>query len=571
LLVASIAGFVIMATACVQSGPPTGETPTATAKPEQGGVIKEGQTSDITTTNPMLVNDPASRRISQLLYDDLVQGDPKTGEPKTRLATFSVSADGLTYSYEINPRADWSDGKPIIAQDWLTGLQAVGKSQKTVRKSSFRDIEGFLNYCVGLLPTGCRGTAKAISGVTIDKANPKKFSVTLTKATCTALLDLSGYVLPTQVFGKYVTELSRDEIDNAPENLKPTVFSGPFTLAERREGDQIVLKRNDSYWQGAPHVDQYVLKVVESPAAIAKGLKTGELTWGVINAKDLPDVQAAGTVNISRHPGLSFTFIGWNTASPQVPALADKRVRQALAYGLDMDQVIQAVASGEATAHVVHHVPAQWAYPTANLEPYKYDKTKAQQLLNDAGWSRGSDGFLQKDGKKFTLTLSTSGENQDQLAVARAAADQYKQLGIDAKSAPEAFQGLVLRLTTGDPLVDAAILTWSLSSEPDPYQIWHSSQVPDRAKGTTGYGFTFFKAPELDKAIDDARNPANRDCSIAARKKSYESFNKILNDNQPYNFGYVPNVLVGSQKTLQGFAPAPFAAVYNVHEWWIKR
>src|SRR5882672_9941969 len=476
-LIAGVGGLVLIATACIQSGDPsTGQTPRASEKPQQGGQIKEGQTSDIATTNPILVNDPASRRISQLVYDDLIQPDPKTGEPRPRLATFSVSADGLTYSYEINGKADWSDGKPIIAQDWVTGLEAVGKSQKTVRKSSFQDVEGFLDYCVGLPSSGCKGIAKTISGVKIDSANPKKFSVTMTKVNCAAIIDLTGYILPTQVFGKYVTDLSKDEIDTAPENLKPTVFSGPFKFTERREGDQIILNRNDGYWQGAPHVDQYVLKIVANATAIANGLRTGDLTWGTIQAKDLADMQAVDKVKITRYPGVAFTFIGWNTASPQAPGLADKRVRQALAYGLDMDQIIRAVTFGEAVAHVAHHVPAQWAYPAAGLEPYKYDKTRAEQLLKDAGWLAGSDGVLQKDGNRFTLTLSTQSDSVERVAVAQAAAQQYKQLGIDARTAPEASQGLLVKLTTGEPVVDAAILTWSLGVEPDPYQIWHSSQ-----------------------------------------------------------------------------------------------
>jgi peptide/nickel transport system substrate-binding protein len=178
---------------------------------------------------------------------------------------------------------------------------------------------------------------------------------------------------------------------------------------------------------------------------------------------------------------------------------------------------------------------------------------------------------LAKDGKKFSLTISTHSDSQERVTVAQVAAEQYKQLGIDAKSAPEAFQGLVTKLTTGDPVLDATIIGWSLGTEPDPYQIWHSSQIPDRAKGTTGFGFTFFKDPDMDKAIETARNPTNGDCSIATRKKNYETFNKILNDQQPYNFGYVPNVLYGSQKTLQNFNPAPFAQVYNIYEWWIKQ
>ncbi len=554
-LIAGFAGVVLVATACTQGGggPQTSQTPAASEKPQQGGKIIEGDTSDIATMNPILVNDTRSRRVVQLIYDDLIQADPKTGEPKPRLATFSISQDGLTYSYEINSKANWSDGKPIIAQDWLTGLMTVGKSQLTVRKSSFKDVQGFLDYCVGSSTSGCKGTAKTISGVKIDTANPKKFSVTMSKVTCSAIIDLNGYILPTQVFGKYVTDSSKDEIDTAPENLSPQVFSGPFKFTEWRKGDQVIMSKNADYWQGAPNVDQYVFKVVANATAIANGLKTGELTFSnQVQAKDLADLQThVDTLNITKFPSLGYRFIGWNTSSPQAPGLADKRVRQALAYGLDMDSIIKSVVFGEATAHVAHHVPVQWAYPDVSLEPYKFDQTK--------------------DGKKFSLTISTSSDDQQNITTAQVAAEQYKQLGIDAKAAPEAFQGLVTKLTSGDPVLDATIIGWSLGTEPDPYQIWHSSQIPDRAKGTTGFGFTFFKDPAMDSAIEAARNPTNGDCSIATRKKNYETFNKILNDQQPYNFGYVPNILAVSQKTLQGFAPASFATVYNVYQWWIKQ
>ena len=573
-LIAGFAGVVLVATACTQSGggPQTSESPGAAEKPQQGGKIIEGDTSDIATMNPILVNDTRSRRITQLIYDDLIQADPKTGEAKPRLATFSISPDGLTYSYEINAKANWTDGKPIIAQDWLTGLQIVGKSQLTVRKSSFKDIQGFLDYCVGSSTSGCKGTAKTISGVKIDSANPKKFSVTMSKVTCSAIIDLNGYILPTQVFGKYVTDTSKDEIDTAPENVKPTVFSGPFKFEEWRKGDQVIMSKNADYWQGAPNVDQYIFKVVANATAIANGLKTGELTFSIlVQPKDLADLQTVDTLKIAKYPSLGYRFIGWNTTSPQAPGLADKRVRQALAYGLDMDSIIKSVVFGEALAHVAHHVPVQWAYPDIQLEPYKFDQAKAKQLLKDAGWNAGSDGFLAKDGKKFSLTISTSSDDQQNITTAQVAAEQYKQLGIDAKAVPEAFQGLVTKLTSGDPVLDATIIGWSLGTEPDPYQIWHSSQIPDRAKGTTGFGFTFFKDADMDKAIEQARNPANADCSVATRKKNYETFNKILNDQQPYNFGYVPNIIATSQKTLQGFAPASFATVYNVYEWWIKQ
>ncbi len=569
VLIAVFATTMLVATACAPGGPAASSAPTGTAAasptPQQGGRVIQGDISDIATMQPVLVNDTSSGRITTLLYDTILLQDPKTGEPTPRMATYSISSDGLTYTFELKPNTNWSDGKPIVAQDWLTGLLAVGKSAKTVRKSNFQDIQGFNDFK--------DAKATTITGVTLDTANPKKWTVKMAKVSCPAIIQLIGYVLPTQVFGKYVTATSKPEdIDNAPENTNPTVFSGPFTFKEWRKGDQVILGKNTTYWQGAPNVDEYVVKVLANQTAITNGLKTGELTFGTIPAKDLADMQTVDSVTITKYQNLGYTFIGWNTASPSAVGLADKRVRQALAYGIDMDAVIKAVVFGEATKQVAHHVPVQWAYPSVALEPYKYDKAKAQQLLKDAGWTPGSDGMLvNAAGKKFNLTISTNSGNQERETLAQVAADQYKQLGINAVSKPEAFQGLVTKLTTGDQTLEATIIGWSLGGDPDPYQIWHSSQIPNPATKVEGFGFTFFKDPAMDKAIEQGRNPTDGNCSTAARKANYETFNKILNENQPYNFGYSNNVLQVSQKSLQNFAPAPFQTVYNVEQWWIKK
>ena len=579
-LIAALAATMLVATACsggtstASPTPGTSAAPSATEAPQQGGRIIEGTISDIATMQPVLVNDTASGRATGLMYDALVQQDAKSGEVKPKLATYTTSTDGLTYTFTINDKANWSDGKPIIAQDWLTAVTAVGKSAKTVRKSTFQDIVGFNEFCA---PAGtqCKATASSISGVTFDTANPKKFSVKMTKVSCPAILDLGGATaspMPTQVFGKYLTATSKaEDFDNAAENTNPTVFSGPFKFKEWRKGDQVIFSKNEGYWQGAANVDEYVYKVVANTTAITSGLKTGELIFGSIIAKDLADMQTVDSVKITKYQSLGYTFIGWNTSSPTATGLADKRVRQALAYGIDMDAVIKAVVFGEASKQVAHHVPVQWAYPSVALEAYKYDKAKATSLLKDAGWVAGSDGILAKDGKKFNLTISTNSGNTERETLAQVAADQYKQLGINAVSKPEAFQGLVTKLTTGDQTLEATIIGWSLGGDPDPYQIWHSSQIPDPAKSVTGFGFTYFKDPALDKAIEQGRNPTDGNCATAARKTNYETFNKILNENQPYNFGYSNNVLAVSSKTLQKFEPGSFSTLYNVHEWWIKK
>jgi hypothetical protein len=75
----------------------------------------------------------------------------------------------------------------------------------------------------------------------------------------------------------------------------------------------------------------------------------------------------------------------------------------------------------------------------------------------------------------------------------------------------------------------------------------------------------------MDKSIEEGRNPTNGDCATPTRIKNYDAFNKILNENQPYNFGYAPNAIAVSQKSLQNFNPMSFSTIYNVYQWWFKK
>jgi len=579
--------LALVATACQPTAtPPGGASPTpagtvpaATAaatpadQPVAGGRVIEGSISDIRTLQPILVTDVPSNIIAGLTYADLIEVDAKSGEPKPELATFTAGSDGKSYTFEIDAKANWSDGKPVIAQDWLTGTKLVAMSKVSVRQSSFEHIAGFEEFVPYDKDGNPRTDAAAeISGVKIDSANPKKFTVTLKAIACPALLDISGYVLPTQVFGKYAAAGQLDAIDKAPENTAPTVFSGPFKFKEWRQGDQVILTKNDTYFRGAPLVEEYVFKVVADTTVQTAQLKTGELNVGSIQPVDLADMERQENVKITKYQSLGYTYIGWRTNSESAPALQDKKVRQALAYGLDMDAVVKSVLFGEGVKMVSHHVPVQWSYPDpASLNAYKYDKAKAESLLQEAGYTKGADGIYAKDGKPISFTIRTNAGNKTRETLAQVASEQYKAIGVDAKTSFEAFQGLVTQLTEGHPSVEAVIIGWSLGAEPDPYDIWHSSQLPDPATGQTGFGFTFFKSAELDKAIEEGRNPSNGDCSIQARKGHYNTFNKILNEEQPYNFGFSPTTLAVTAKNLQNFAPGSFQSRWNVEKWWFKK
>ena len=113
------------------------------------------------------------------------------------------------------------------------------------------------------------------------------------------------------------------------------------------------------------------------------------------------------------------------------------------------------------------------------------------------------------------------------------------------------------------------IIGWSLGVDPDPFTIWHSSNVASPTKA--GNNFVGYSNPEADKLIEQGRN--GPDCSQGARQKVYQQLNKILNDDQPYMFGYSPRTILVADARIQGIDPGTFnlEGLWNVDKWWIKK
>ncbi len=563
LLVALLGTLSLVAAACGPTGPTGGGgTESADDKPVAGGRIIAGSFSDIKMLNPMLTSDNESNILTGRIYDSLFFADPKNGELKPNLGKWTISSDSLTYNWEIDSKANWSDGKPVTGEDYLTTAKLVGMSKKTVRKSGYQDIVGWKDFI--------DGKATTITGVKVDSADPKKFSVTFAKVFCPALVNAFGIQpMPTHVFGKYTAAGQADAIDTAPENTAPPISSGPYLFKEWRKGDQVILTKNASYFKGAPLIDEYVFKVVADATVVAAQLKTGELNYYVgLEAKDLADIEAQSHLKVFKYQALSYTYIGWNVKSQTAPALQDKRVRQALAYGLDMDAVVKSILFGQGTKMVAHHPPASWAAPGAGLNTYPYDKAKAEDLIKQAGYAKGADGVFAKDGKALEFSVVANSGNKTRETLLQVATEQYKAIGVKLNPKLEAFETMVDKLTSGNQEIQGWIIGWALGLEPDPYGIWHSTQIPNPAAKTTGFNFGAFTNSEFDKAIESGRSG---NCSQAERKKHYETFNKILNDEQPYNFGFSPNTLLVAPQNLRGIDPGTFSATWNIEKWWFKK
>jgi peptide/nickel transport system substrate-binding protein len=531
-------------------GAPVPTTAPAAGQAKQGGRVILGQFADAKTLNPVTVTDVPSDVVTSRIYAALITVDPKTGEVGPGLAEkFDFSADGKTLTFQLRDGLKFSDGSPLTGDDFKFTVMATLRSKKTNHKNNVDQIVGAKEYIAG--------NADDVSGIKVDG---KTITVTLVNPFCPALNQIGGLsIIPKSAFGKYLDPKDASKnLDDAPENNAPPVASGAFMFKEWVPNDHITLVRNDNYFEKA-NIDEWVHKVYPNQDALTAALKVGEVDMAQFDPKDVQDMQSVSSLQVFKYLNLGYTYIGWNQLRGGKEFFQSKAVRQALTYGLNVDQVVEKVLFGEGVKMVAHTPPVSWAYDASGMNDYKYDPAKAEQLLQQDGWAKGSDGIYAKDGQKLEFSIITNAGNVIRETFIQVAAEQYRQIGINVEPKTESFEALVDRINTSkDPKYgeqgghdfDADVIGWSLTADPDMYSIWHSNSTH-----ASENNYIQYKNPDLDKAIEDSRTH----CAQADRKAAIKTANQILNEEQPYNFGFAQNVLLGVSKKIQNINPGPFA------------
>jgi len=558
LRAAALAALLVVG--CAPSSPTDITTPTAAPVP--GGRVVQTTFFDAQTLQPFLATDALSVQATGLLYATLLRPDPMTGELLPHLGTWSLSADARAITWDIDPQANWSDGAPIVGDDFATLAKAVARSKKTSRRAAFQVIEGFAEYQ--------SGKAASIAGITVAG---KQFTVRFATVFCPSLYSVFGIApIPTQTFARYLGDTpEKSTIDDAPENLAPTVTSGPFRFGSWKKGERLDLARNESYFQGAPLLDGMSFKVSTDASAYGAISRDGELNLASIEPKDA-DAAARRGLAVRAFPAASYTAIAWNLRTG-TPALRDVRVRQALAYAIDVDGFIQSTLFGRGRRAQQHHLDSTWpAAPSSSLTRYVHDSASAEALLQQAGFARGADGIFAKDGKALSLVLYTNAGNKSRETFLQMTVEQLQRFGVRAEARLDQLDTLVERLGTGAAEGDGWLISWAIGPEPDPYSVWHSSQIPDPAKRATGLNVGGFSSVEVDRAIEAARAPlAVTGCDRPVRAQQYETVNRVLNAEQPYLFAFIPETLLAAPPTLQGLRPGTFSLYADVQLWWLKK
>ncbi len=303
------------------------------------------------------------------------------------------------------------------------------------------------------------------------------------------------------------------------------VGTGPFRFVEWQSDELIRLKRNQDYWDGPPEFEEFVMRVI--PDALTREL---EFYAGAVDNYDVEPYQVKRLGNDPRYQsfstvGFNYSYIGYNLRKP---LFKDPEVRRALGMALDVEKIIKYVIY-EQGERVTGPYPKITDWYDPSVKPLPYDPEGAIAILNRLGWEKNADGWLEKEGKEFEFNLITNNGNSSRKAILTVVQNQWRKIGIKCNT--QLFEWAVfLKDFVNSMKFDALILGWSMGTDPDLFQLWHSSQT-----GPRQLNFVGFENEKADELIVRIRQEYNHDKQI----KMAHQLHALIAKEQPYTFLYV--------------------------------
>jgi peptide/nickel transport system substrate-binding protein len=508
----------------------------------QAGVLRIAIATDLKTLNPLLSSDTADAFVDRLMFEPLLTADPK-GNPLPMLASrvptlanHGISADGLTITYHLRRDVKWTDGVAVSSQDVKWSWQAIMDSNNDViSRHGYDDIASI-------------DTPNAYTAVVHLKTPFAPFVDTFF-----AESDQPYMVVPAHVLARY------PNINQVAFNSAPSVSDGPFKFAGWARGDHISLVRNDAFFLGRPRLTSVIVRTVPDEDTEINLLRTHAIDYifqaSIENYEALHSLADVRIVWVNVN---GYSYVQLNLARP---FLGDPRVRQAIAYAVDKNELVRTLAFGTqdvATADIPNWM---WAF-NPQIRNYPHDPGESRRLLREAGWSVGPNGIMRKNGQALALVIVTNNSSATRRREALEVQAMLRETGIDSeiKSYPAdvlyapAGMGGIFQLGK----FDLNISGWYAGIDPD-----DSTQFTCENFPPGGYNYSRYCNAEMQAAQKIALTKYDR----AARLPAYFEIQALLMRDNPSLFVYWLRQMEPISVDFHGFEPNPVTESWNAWEW----
>ena len=540
---AIVAGFVAVAIGAlaVPVAPAVAEdapTPTSSASGKITFVL--GIKQDIDSLNPYVGVTASAYEAYQLMYDYLIESSDQDFSPAPGLAErWETSADGKTWTYHIRQGVKWSDGRDLTARDVVYSFQ--------------RSIDGetengqYGNY-VSLIT---KITASDDYTVVIETSTPSP-----------SMLRLLVPILPEHVW----SQIDGDEVATYA-NTDNVVGSGPFKLVEAKANQFYRFEANKGYWAGGPKIDELIIRIFADDEGLGQALRSGAVDMvNDVSAPVFESLIGAPGITTSDSKYSGFSELAFNVGAATVdnkpigdghPALKDKRVRIAIDHAIDRNTLVDRVLRNHGTAAtgVIPPIYPNWHW-TPGASERAFDLARANTLLDQAGYARGSDGIrVGPDGRKLEFRLfgrENSETSKDNVEYIRG---WLNDIGI--RVTPSIMTEDQLTVVVGEGKYD--MFEWGWVVEPDPdfqLSVFSCGQrsTEDAGEISAGWSDSFYCNPAYDALYEQQKTILDAPARAAVIKQAQQ----MLYDDAVYSMLYYYNNFEAYRSDkFTGFKPQP--------------
>lgn len=447
--------------------------------PQSGGVLRAAYEAEWTGLDPHLASTVSSFFVLANVVEPLTTYDDDIRLAPMLATAWEQSEDGLMWTFTLRDDVVFHNGEPLTAE--------------IVAWSMNRIID----------PTTGSGRVAAVGGPDAVWTAVDTYTVSVTTPAPNA-------VLPQLLAGYPQSVVHPDSVNETGQIVIP-IGTGPFTIENLQGTTNLTLAKNPNYWQeGLPYLDAVEVTVIAEDAPREAALLGGSVDWVArLAPQTIVALEGTQDIVIDTVPALHYQYIGLNT---EREPLGDVRVRQAIAYAVDRQQICEAAEFGLCT---VVEGPTGPSSPWYNdYAPYGRDLDRARQLLSEAGLPNG-----------FEMELMPTSAFEETVRAAQVVQANLAEVGIQTTIlAPEWSEWLELE---GSGQYDGYICSWNGMTDGDGYYY---------LQHRTGevFNFTGYSNPEFDALVDEARTLSD----FEARYELYDQANRILVDDAPYVYFY---------------------------------
>ncbi|MFN9066159.1 MAG: peptide ABC transporter substrate-binding protein, partial [Bdellovibrionales bacterium] len=394
----------------------------------------------------------------------------------------------------INKKAKWSDGTPVTCADFQLALDVANTDTVSIsNKENFTIVEKI--EWSEKTPQKC-----------LFKYAPNRWDYTQIGR----FIPLPNH-LERPIYEKYKNQKEGYEKNSLYQTAPttPGLYNGPYQVVDYKPGSHVVVAPNQHFYGKSPEFEKIIFRIIPNTGTLEANLQSGEIDIITMFGYSIEQALDFEKRSQKQKNPLKFYF----TSSMSIehidldlnhPALKDKKVRQALLYGMNRKELVQTLFEGKQDiADQFFHPVDPWYTRSKKIRQYNYDYSKAQQLLDQAGWKLNpQDNLRYRDGQKLSFRLMTTAGNKSREVVQTYIQNEWKKLGIEIliKNEPaRVFFGETLKKKTYG---GAALFAWSLLPEKSPKAFLHSSAIPTEANNWSGRNSNSWSNKRADQLLD---------------------------------------------------------------------